>query len=109
MCKREEDIIMAERFVKSFNSDVGELAFNMNGEESGWRRFNSKKIAKVQVTKAVKSSLFGKKQIERLEVFAVGEEDPYILQKGKLKDNYDWAKDVVKDFCLKNKVEFADS
>ena len=44
--------------------------------------------------------------MERIEIIIQGEETPYIIQKGSIKDDFQWIVDVLKRFAEKNKVPF---
>jgi len=94
------------RYVKAFNADLGELSLNL---ESGdlWKRFTANRVTKVQVGTTTKKFLFRTKQVERLEIYAEGETEPYVIEQGRFKDDYAWAKEVLQKFCEKNKIKYA--
>ena len=96
---------MPVQYVKQFNADQGELSLNLSGE-SHWRRFGSSKISAIQSKKDKKKILFFDKPVERIEILISGEHTPYIIEKGMIKDDFQWIKDVLKRFAEKNKVKF---
>lgn len=97
---------MSDQYVKQFNADQGELSLMSGG--SHWKRYGSSKISSIQSKKDKKKVLFFEKPIERIEIHISGEEKPYIIEKGKIKDDFQWIKDVLKRFAEKNKVNFVD-
>src|SRR5690606_29179002 len=92
-----------EMYVKEFNADLGELALNIEGSKH-WRRFNANRIGKIKKTTALQKRLFTKKQVERIEIFIDGDNTLYVIQKNRLKDDFNWVNDVLKSFAEKNKV-----
>jgi hypothetical protein len=95
---------MAEQYVKEFNADLGELSLLTGGKH--WKRFNANRISKIQHTTGTKKVLFFSRPVERIEIIIQGEETPYIIQKGSIKDDFQWIVDVLKRFAEKNKVPF---
>jgi hypothetical protein len=100
-------IDLSEQYVKQFNADLGELSLNLIGE-SHWRRYASSKIVSIQNTLGKKRVLFVEKPVERIEILVSGEPRPYVIEKGVIKDDFVWIKDVLKRFAEKNKVNYAD-
>lgn len=98
---------MSEQYVKQFNADLGELSLNLIGENH-WRRYNSSKIVSIQNTLGKKRVLFVEKPVERIEILVSGEPRPYIIEKGVIKDDFTWIKDVLKRFAEKNKVNYTE-
>ncbi len=96
---------VSSKNVKQFNADMGELSLNLVGE-SGWRRYAAKKISAIHSLKVKKKVLFVEKTVERIEIQIRGEEAPYVIEKGVIKDDLSWVKDVLKTFAEKNKVQF---
>ncbi|HCS74045.1 MAG TPA: hypothetical protein DIW17_09235 [Clostridiales bacterium] len=96
---------MSKQYVKEFNADLGELSLNLVGENH-WRRFASRNIVSIQNTLGKKKVLFMEKPVERIEIMISGEEKAYIIEKGVIKDDFSWIKDVLKRFSEKNKVEY---
>ncbi|HHY82831.1 MAG TPA: hypothetical protein GX505_09160 [Clostridiales bacterium] len=96
---------MSEQYVKQFNADLGELSLNLIGENH-WRRYSSSKIVSIQNTLRKKKILFMEKPVERIEILVSGEPRPYIIEKGVIKDDFSWIKDVLKRFAEKNKVVY---
>jgi len=97
---------MSAQYVREFNADLGELSVLTGGNH--WKRFNAKNIAKIQRTTGTKKVLFFSRPVERVEILVHGEETPYIIQKGVIKDDFQWIIDVLKRFAEKNKVPFSD-
>lgn len=98
---------MSVQYVKEFNADLGELSLNLTGGKH-WKRFNANKIAKIKRVTDSKKVLFITKPIEKVEVHIQGEDAPYIIEKGVIKDDFQWIVDVLKRFAEKNKVAFED-
>jgi hypothetical protein len=96
---------MSVQYVKEFNADLGELSLNLTGGKH-WKRFSANKIAKIQRVSDSKKVLFFKKPVEKIEVYIQGEDAPYIIKKGVIKDDFQWIVDVLKRFAEKNKVAF---
>jgi len=96
---------LSEQYVKQFNADLGELSLNLIGENH-WRRYSSSKIVSIQNTLRKKKILFMEKPVERIEILVSGEPRPYIIEKGVIKDDFSWIKDVLKRFAEKNKVVY---
>lgn len=96
---------MSEQYVKQFNADLGELSLNLIGEHH-WRRYASNKIVSIQNSLGKKKVLFIEKPVERIEIMVSGEPRPYVIEKGVIKDDFAWIKDVLKRFAEKNKVEY---
>ena len=96
---------MSEQYVKQFNADLGELSLNLIGE-SHWRRYSSNRIVSIQNTLGKKKVLFMEKPVERIEIQVSGEPRPYVIEKGVIKDDFSWIKDVLKSFAEKNKVVY---
>ena len=46
------------------------------------------------------------KPVERIEIQVSGEPRPYVIEKGVIKDDFSWIKDVLKSFAEKNKVVY---
>lgn len=95
---------MSVQYVKEFNADLGELSLLTGGNH--WKRFNASKIAKFQRASSIKKVLFFSKPVERIEIHVQGEDAPYIIEKGVIKDDFQWIVDVLKKFSEKNKVPF---
>lgn len=95
---------MSAQYVREFNADLGELSLLAGGKH--WKRFHASKIIKFQRTSGTKKVLFFSKPVERLEVHVQGEDAPYIIEKGVVKDDFQWIVDVLKRFAEKNKVPF---
>lgn len=100
-------INLSVQYVKQFNADLGELSLNLVGENH-WRRYSSAKIASIQNTLGKKKVLFIQKSVERIEILVSGEPRPYIIEKGVIKDDFLWIRDVLKKFAEKNKVSYKD-
>ncbi len=98
---------LSEQYVKQFNADLGELSLNLVGENH-WRRFAANKIVSIQNTLGKKKVLFIEKPVERIEIQISGEPKAFVIQKGVIKDDFSWIKDVLKSFSQKNKVEYKD-
>ena len=98
---------MSEQYVKQFNADQGELSLNLGGE-GHWRRYSSSKIVSIQNKLGKKKVLFVEKPVERIEILVSGEPRPYVIEKGVIKDDFAWIKDVLKRFAEKNKVSYMD-
>lgn len=98
---------MSEQYVKQFNADLGELSLNLIGENH-WRRYTSSKIVSIQNTLGKKRVLFVEKPVERIEIMVSGEPRPYVIEKGVIKDDFTWIKDVLKRFAEKNKVKYTE-
>lgn len=96
---------MSKQYVKEFNADLGELSLNLVGENH-WRRFASRNIVSIQNTIGKKKVLFLEKPVERIEIMVSGEPNPFIIEKGVIKDDFPWIKTVLKRFAEKNKVEY---
>lgn len=96
---------MAAQYVRDFNADLGELSLNLEGDKN-WKRFAADRINKIQKREATRNVLFFKKPTENLEIFINGETDPYIIQKGRIKDDFEWVQSVIKKFCEKYKVKY---
>ncbi len=96
---------MAEQYVKMFNADQGELSLNVGGGKH-WKRFPAKKVASIKKSTVTKKSLLGTKNVDRLEININGEDTSYIIEKGKIKDDFQWITDVLKRFAEKNKVSY---
>lgn len=96
---------MSAYYVKEFNADLGELSLNIGGGKH-WKRFAAKNIATIRKTTVSKKVLFLNKSIDRLEIVISGEEEPFIIQKGLIKDDFNWVVDVLKSFAEKNKVKY---
>lgn len=98
---------MSEQYVKQFNADLGELSMNLVGE-GHWRRYQSNKIVSIQNKLGKKKVLFIERPVERIEIMVSGEPKPYVIQKGVIKDDFSWIKEVLKKFAEKNKVTYLD-
>jgi hypothetical protein len=96
---------MSAQLVREFNADLGELSLLTSGKH--WKRFNANKIEKIQRTTGSKKVLFFSKPVETIEIHIQGEDTPYIIQKGSIKDDFQWIVDVLKRFAEKNKVPFS--
>ncbi|HHW71318.1 MAG TPA: hypothetical protein GX392_08330 [Clostridiales bacterium] len=94
-----------EMYVKEFNADLGELALGIEGSKH-WKRFNANRIGKIKKTTAMQKKLFTEKPVERIEIFINGDNTLYVIQKDKLKDDFNWVNDVLKNFAEKNKVVY---
>src|SRR5690606_32307214 len=92
-------------YVKEFNADLGELALN-TGKGKHWKRFAAQNIAAIRKTQAERKKLFIKRTVDRVKIDINGEPAPYIIEKGVIKDDFDWVVDVLKSFAEKNKVKF---
>ena len=95
----------APQYVKEFNADLGELSLNI-GAGKHWKRFAANNIAVIRKTQAEKKKLFIKRTVDRVEIDINGEDSPYIIEKGVIKDDFNWVVDVLKSFAEKNKVKF---
>ncbi|MGI6538325.1 MAG: hypothetical protein ACOX22_08380 [Caldicoprobacterales bacterium] len=95
---------MSARYVKEFNADLGELSLNVGGNH--WKRFAARQIDSIQNTLGKKKFLFVERPVERIEIRVSGETDAYVIEKGVIKDDFEWIKDVLKSFAEKNKVEY---
>jgi len=95
---------MGAQYVREFNADFGELSLFTGGKH--WKRFQASKIVKFQRTSSIKKVLFFSKPVERIEIHIQGEEEPYIIEKGVVRDDFQWIVDVLKRFAEKNKVPF---
>lgn len=93
------------QFVKEFNADLGELSLN-TGAGKHWRRFTANNIATIRKTTVDRKKLFVTKSVARLEIEVNGEEAPFIIEKGVIKDDFEWVADVLKSFAEKNKVNY---
>jgi hypothetical protein len=93
------------QFVKEFNADLGELSLN-TGAGKHWRRFAANKIAAIRRTTVERKKLFITRSVDRLEIEINGEESPFIIEKGVIKDDFQWVADVLKSFAEKNKVVY---
>jgi hypothetical protein len=98
---------LSEQYVKQFNADLGELSMNLVGE-GHWRRYQSNKIVSIQNKLGKKKVLFIERPVERIEIMVSGEPKPYVIQKGVIKDDFSWIKEVLKKFAEKNKVTYLD-
>jgi len=54
----------------------------------------------------MQKKLFTEKPVERIEIFINGDNTLYVIQKDKLKDDFNWVNDVLKNFAEKNKVVY---
>ena len=95
----------APQYVREFNADLGELSLN-TGKGKHWKRFAAQNIAAIRKTQAERKKLFIKRTVDRVEIDINGEPAPYIIEKGVIKDDFDWVVDVLKSFAEKNKVKF---
>lgn len=93
------------QFVKGFNADLGELSLD-TGAGKHWKRFAASSIAAIRKTRVEKKKLFFTKTVDRLEIEINGEDVPYVIEKGIIKDDFDWVADVLKSFAEKNKVDY---
>jgi hypothetical protein len=93
------------QYVKEFNADLGELSIN-TGAGKHWKRFAAKNIAAIRKTQVEKKKLFITITVDRLEIDIHGEEVPYIIEKGIIKDDFEWVTGVLKSFAEKNKVNY---
>ena len=96
---------MSANYVKEFNADMGELSLNVGGGKH-WKRFSAREIEKIRKTTIQKKKLFITRPIDRIEILVSGEETPFIIEKGKIKDDFQWITDVIKRFAEKNKVVY---
>jgi len=101
-------IVMSANYVKEFNADMGELSLNIDGGKH-WKRFSAREIEKIRKTTVQKKTLFITKPVDRIEILVSGEEKPFIIEKGKIKDDFQWITDVIKRFAEKNKVVYEES
>lgn len=97
---------MAVHYVKEFNADLGELSLNISNH---WKRYNASSISSIKCKVENKKLLFFNKKIEKIEIHVVGEDDPIIIQKGKIDDDFAWVKTVLQRFSEKYKVNFIES
>lgn len=97
---------MSVQYVKQFNADMGELSLNLSGE-THWRRFSSGKIDGIRIAQGKRKVLFMEKPVDRIEIIIHGEKAPYVIEKGKIKDDFEWIKEVLKKFADKNKVQYS--
>lgn len=97
---------MSVQYVKQFNADMGELSLNLSGENH-WRRYASSKIDRIRIAQSKRKVLFLEKPVDRIEIVIHGEQAPYVIEKGKIKDDFEWIKEVLKKFADKNKVQFS--
>jgi hypothetical protein len=96
---------MSAQYVKEFNADLGELSLNTGGGKH-WKRFSARQIEKIRKTTVQKKKFFVTKPIDRIEIIVNGEETPFIIEKGMIKDDFQWVVDVLKNFAEKNKVVY---
>lgn len=97
---------MAVQYVKQFNADSGELSLNFG--DRYWKNFPASKISSIEKAEGEKKVLFIKKPVERIEIHVNGEEEPFVIQEGSVKDDYLWIKDVLKSFAEKYKISFVE-
>ncbi len=97
----------APQFVKEFNADLGELSLN-TGSGKHWKRFAANNIAAIRKTKIEKKKLFIKRTVDRIEIDINGEANPFVIEKGVIKDDFEWVANVLKSFAEKNKVKYLD-
>ncbi|HZJ57464.1 MAG TPA: hypothetical protein VFD89_04410 [Clostridia bacterium] len=93
------------QYVKEFNADLGELSLN-TGAGKHWKRFAANNIAAIRKTTVERKKLFITRTVDRLEIDINGEEVPYIIEKGVIRDDFEWVADVLKSFAEKNKVDY---
>lgn len=96
---------ITEMYVKEFNADLGELSLSLEGSKH-WRRFNASRIDKIKKTQGTRKRLFFEKKVGRLEISVNADENLYVIQEDKLKDDFEWVSGVIKKFAEKNKVEY---
>jgi hypothetical protein len=96
---------MSVQYVKQFNADLGELSLSVDGGKH-WRRYPAGKISRIQKTMGTRKRLFLNKPVERLEIVVSGEEKPYVIEKGTIKDDFQWITEVLRSFAEKNKIEY---
>ena len=99
--------MLSKQYVKQFNADLGELSLNLVGENQ-WRRYASRNIVSIQNTLGKKRVLFVEKPVERIEITVSGEPKAYVIEKGVIKDDFSWIREVLKKFAEKNKVDYKD-
>jgi hypothetical protein len=63
-------------------------------------------MAAIRKTQVEKKKLFITRTVDRLEIDIHGEEVPYIIEKGIIKDDFEWVTGVLKSFAEKNKVNY---
>lgn len=97
---------MAVQYVKEFNADLGELSLNISNH---WKRYNASSITSIKSKTENKKILFLNRKVEKIEIYVTGENDPYIIQKGKIEDDFAWVKTVLQRFSEKYKVNFVES
>ena len=95
----------APQFVKEFNADLGELSLN-TGSGKHWKRFAANNIAAIRKTKVERKKLFITKSIDRIEIEINGEDAPFVIEKGVIKDDFEWVANVLKSFAEKNRVTY---
>ncbi len=96
---------MSAQYVKEFNADSGQLSVNA-GSGKHWKNFSARQIEKIRKTTVQKKRLFFTRPVDRIEIIVNGEETPYIIEKGKVKDDFQWISDVLKRFAEKNKIPY---
>ncbi|MFY9520582.1 MAG: hypothetical protein WAP99_06530 [Caldicoprobacterales bacterium] len=95
---------MSVQYVKQFNADAGELSLNFG--DKYWKRIPATRISSIEKSEGIKKVLFISKPVERIEIHVNGEDKPFIIQEGAVKDDYSWIKDVLKSFAEKYKVSY---
>jgi hypothetical protein len=100
---RREGCIMPN--IVDVNYDRSEMMLQVaNGKNIVSQQISSDQIQSIQFGYGIVKSWFSKKSLPKVEIHVKGKVEPFILQSGKTKLDFDQAQNIIKLFAQKNEI-----